>query len=144
MDLAVVIAILLAAFGVGWAMSRASKLRKEFPELADKKPPRVSKRQKRLEQIRAAEPEFTPPSIEDLIAEEIKDAGIDRIEGAAAIQPTVLLKAYRRDEHLAKDCPGESLRFVVADGVEPEHADIDDVRLECDAPRPEPPPSSES
>lgn len=136
MDTAVIIAILIAAVGVGWAMSKASKLRKEFPELAERKQPRKSKRQRRLEQIRASEPEFTPPSIEDLVAAEISDAGIDQVEGAGGLPPAVMLKVYRRDEEVAQQCPREKLRFIVADGIEPGEATIDDVALTCDVPLP--------
>ena len=133
MEAPVFIAIIIAAAGIGYAMSRVSKVRKEFPDLAAKRPPRVSKRQKRLEQIRAHEPEYTPPSLEDLIAADIKEAGIDTIPGASGVPQGVILKVYRRDEP-AIACRHEELRFLVADGVEPGSAGIDDVRLICDVP----------
>ena len=54
----VAFAIIIAAVGVGYAMNRASRIRKQLSEIADiETPKRQSKRQKRLEQIRAAEPE---------------------------------------------------------------------------------------
>ncbi len=136
MDAAVLIGIVLAGIGVGYAMSRASKLRKEFPELAEKKPPRMSKREKRLEQIRASEPEFVPPSIEDLVAAEIAEQKIDEIDGAEGLDPAVMLRVFRRDEPVAHGCPRESLRFSIAGDVDPSEATIDDVRLVCDSPAP--------
>lgn len=132
-SVAVVIAIVLAGIGVGYAMNRASSVRKELADVAEQKPPRQSKRQRRLEQIRAAEPEFTPPSIEDLIDAEIADAGIDQIQGAAGIPPAVLLKTYRRDEDVARKCPTGKLQFVIAEGVDAAAAEVEDVALRCDA-----------
>jgi len=107
-------------------MSRVAKLRKEFPELAEKKPTRQNRREKRLEQIRAAEPTYVAPTLDDLIAAETA--------GGAGLPPGVMLKVYKRDIDAAKACPHEKLRFVVAEGVQAEAADFDDVRLACDAP----------
>ncbi len=131
--MAIALAIIFAAVGIGYAMSRMSKIRKELPELAAKakKPPRMSKRQKRLEQIRAAEPEYIPPSIDDLVAEEISEIGIDRIPGAEGLLPAVLLRVFRRDTPDADHCLPERRRFVVANDIDPGDADIEDVRLVC-------------
>ena len=136
--MSIVIAVAIAAVGIGYAMSRLAKLRKEFPELADKKEPRKSRRDKRLEQIRGAEPEYVAPSLDDLIAEEIADEGIDTIEGGVGLPPAVMLKAYKRDLAGVAGCPREKLRIVIADGVQPETAEFDDVRLTCDDPLPQP------
>lgn len=130
------IAILIAAVGIGYALSRVAKLRKELSdiaEIADKveKPRRKSRREKRLEQIRAAEPEYVPPSIEDLVAEEIEDLGVDRIPGGEGVAPAVLLKVYRRDTGRNEDCAPENRRYLVADGVNAEDAGVGDVRLTC-------------
>lgn len=133
--MALAIAILLAATGIGYAISRLAKVRKEMPEFAEraKKPPRQSKQQKRLEQIRAAEPKYVPPSIDDLVAEEIADIGIDKVPGAEGLAPAVLLKVYRRDTPATEDCPPEQRRFVLTQGVDAASAGVDDVRLICDA-----------
>jgi hypothetical protein len=126
-------AILIAAIGIGYAMSRVARIRKELPEFAEKeaKPKRQSKREKRLEQIRAAEPEYVPPSIDDLIAEEIADLGVDKIPGGEGLAPAVLLKAYRRDTHAADTCAPKDRRFVLAGGVAAGDAGVDDVQLVC-------------
>ena len=133
MDATVAIAILIAAVGIGYAMSRASKVRKELTEFAVEKPKRQSKRQKRLEQIRAAEPDYVAPSIDDLVAEEIIDTGADQIPGGEGLAPAVLLKVYRRDTDSGDDCEPADRRFVVAEGIEPADAGIDDVRLLCES-----------
>jgi hypothetical protein len=77
----IAIAAVIAAVGVGYAVNLAARLRKEFPELAEKKAPRQNRRAKRLEQIRAGEPAYVAPSLEDPIAAEIADQGIDAIAG---------------------------------------------------------------
>ena len=105
MDVTVAIAILLAAAGIGYAMSKASKIRKELNEFADvEKPKRLSKREKRLEQIRAGEPEYVPPTIDDLVSEEIVEIGADQIPGGEGLAPAVLLRVYRRDTAPNDDC----------------------------------------
>jgi hypothetical protein len=133
-DIAIVLAVVIAAFGVGFAMSRVSKIRKELPELAEqsRKPKRQSKREKRLEAIRAAEPEWEPPSIEDLVAAEIEETGVDRIPGGEGLPTAVLLKVFRRDTTTAETCAPEDRRFVLAAGVHAADAGVDDVRLVCE------------
>ena len=132
MDVTVAIAILLAAAGIGYAMSKASKIRKELNEFADvEKPKRLSKREKRLEQIRAGEPEYVPPTIDDLVSEEIVEIGADQIPGGEGLAPAVLLRVYRRDTAPNDDCAPADRRFVVADGIELGDAGLEDVRLLC-------------
>ena len=137
MDVTVAIAILAAAVGIGYAMSRASKVRKELNEFADvEKPKRLSKREKRLAQIRAAEPEYIAPTIDDLVTEEIVATGADQIPGGAGLAPAVLLKVYRRDTAVGDDCKPETRQFVVGDGIEPADAGVEDVKLICDSHEP--------
>ena len=90
------IAILIAAIGVGFAMSLVAKVRKEMAELteAEPKPKRQSRSKKRLEQIRAAEPEYVAPSIDDLIVEEVTETGVDRIPGGHGLEVAVRLKVF--------------------------------------------------
>ena len=132
MDVTIAIAILIAAAGIGYAMSKASKVRKELTEFADiEKPKRMNKREKRLAQIRAAEPEYVAPSIDDLVSEEIIETGADQIPGGEGLAPAVLLRVYRRDTAPDDDCAPADRRFVVADGIELADAGLDDVRLLC-------------
>jgi hypothetical protein len=129
---ALALAVLIAAIGIGYAMSRIMKIRKELPEFAEEKPKRQSKREKRLEQIRSAEPEYTPPSIEDLVAAEIADEGLDDVPGGEDLAPTVKLKVYRRDAPRIDACPPEARRYVIAAGVVPSEAGVDDVHMICE------------
>ena len=128
-------AVVIAAIGIGYAMSRVMKLRNQMAELTEveKKPKRQSKREKRLEQIRAGEPVYVPPSIDDLIAEEIAETGVDRIRGGEGLAIAIRLKAFRRDTTAAEDCAPEDRRFVVADGIGAADAGLDDVRIICEA-----------
>ena len=130
----VALAVLIAAVGIGYALSRVARIRKELPELAEaeKKPKRKSKREKRLEQIRAEEPEYVPPSIDDLIAAEIAETGVKDIPGGEGLPAAVLLKVFRRDTATAETCPPAERRFVLADGVNAAEAGVDDVRLICE------------
>ena len=128
------IAILIAAIGVGFAMSRVAKVRKEMAELteAEPKPKRQSRSKKRLEQIRAAEPEYVAPSIDDLIIEEVTETGVDRIPGGHGLEVAVRLKVFRRDTPATDTCLPERRRFVLNEGVNAADAGLDDVKLVCE------------
>jgi hypothetical protein len=71
-----------------------------------------------------------PPDILQLVQDEVVDLGIDKIDGAESIDPSVLLQVYRRDVENCAD--GAEMRFIIADGVEPADADQDTLSLSCD------------
>ncbi len=73
---------------------------------------------------------FKTPDILELVHEEVVELGIDRIEGSEGIDPSVLLQVYRRDEVNCED--GATLRFALAEGVDPGDADPDTLTLSCD------------
>ena len=64
----------------------------------------------------------------DLVYEEIADTGIGELPGAESVDPTVLLKVWKRD---GADCAEGQGSFVVADGIEPDDATEDTLRFEC-------------
>lgn len=70
------------------------------------------------------------PDILELVHQEVVELGIDRIEGAEGIDPSVLLQVYRRDEVNCAD--GAERRFVLADGTDPRDADTDTLSLRCE------------
>ncbi|NIU21506.1 MAG: hypothetical protein GWN79_21620 [Actinobacteria bacterium] len=72
------------------------------------------------------------PSIDDLIAEEIRETGVDRIPGGEGLETAVLLKVFRRDTTVAETCAPEDRRFELSAGVAPAAAGVDDVKLVCD------------
>jgi hypothetical protein len=138
--LSIALAVIIAAIGIGYAMSRITKMRRELPEFAEKeaKPKRQSKREKRLEQIRAAEPVYVAPSIDDLVAAEIADTHVDEIPGGEGLTSAVMLKVFHRDTAVAETCLPGDRRFVIAAGVEPADADVEDVKLICEGHSAEP------
>jgi hypothetical protein len=69
------------------------------------------------------------PDILELVHQEVVDLGLDRLDGAEGIDPSVLLQVYRRDEVNCED--GEKRHFVLADGINPEDADPDTLSLHC-------------
>jgi hypothetical protein len=71
-----------------------------------------------------------PPDILQMVQDEIVDLGIDEIDGADGIDPSVLLQVYRRDVGNCAD--GAEMRFTIAEGVEPADADQDTLSLSCD------------
>lgn len=73
--------------------------------------------------------ELHTPDIIELVQEEVKEAGLDHLPGAEGIDPTVLLKVWRRD---GGDCAEGQGRYVIADDVAPEDAAEESVSFECD------------
>ncbi len=68
------------------------------------------------------------PSILELVNLEIEDAGIGSLPGAEGIDPTVLLKVWKRD---GAGCPSGQGEFHVTEDIEPSDATADDVTFDC-------------
>ena len=97
---------------------RMLKRRRELlPEQAEK--PRVSRRmQRQLEKVREFdqyEPEV--PTLEELIAAEVAETGVDDLPGHGGLDTAVKLKVYHRDEAVHDGCRDRGLHFAVRDGV---------------------------
>jgi len=70
------------------------------------------------------------PDILQLVHEEIVELGIDKMDGADGIDPSVLLQVYRRDEINCAD--GATKMFVLADEVDAGDAGPDTLSLVCE------------
>ena len=90
--------------------------------------------------------ELSTPDILELVRQEAAESGVDQIPGADDVDLTVRLQAWRRDEYVRSACPDTTLlRFVLDEGVPPDKATAEDVRLECEGvPTPPPEPASEA
>ena len=73
--------------------------------------------------------ELHTPDIMELVQEEVDDAGLSDLPGAEGIDPTVLLKVWKRDRD---DCAKGQGRYVTSDAVAHEDATEDFVTFECD------------
>lgn len=73
--------------------------------------------------------ELHTPDIIELVQDEVDDAGLRDLAGAEGIDPTVLLKVWKRDRN---DCAAGQGRYVTSDGVAPEDATAESVTFECD------------
>ena len=69
------------------------------------------------------------PDIIELVNDEVRDAGIGDLPGAAGIDRVVLLKVWKRDRGECADGTG---RFVVAETVDPVQATEADVTFDCE------------
>lgn len=74
--------------------------------------------------------ELHTPDIIELVVEEVRELGIDSLPGSEGIDPTVLLRVWKRDRG---GCGPDEGRFVVADGVDPITATDGDVTFECES-----------
>ena len=69
------------------------------------------------------------PDIIELVNDEVRDAGIGDLPGAAGIDKVVLLKVWKRDRG---DCENGAGRFLVAEAVDPALATEADVTFDCE------------
>jgi len=98
------------------------------------RPKRMSSRQRKLAKLKEFEESLPPrPTIQELMAEEVRETGVDRIPGGDGLEVPVRLKVWHRDEHVRRNCADGALRFVVSEGVDRPTASEDDVMLVCDA-----------
>lgn len=77
----------------------------------------------------AGEREATKPAgMLELVYDEVREAGIGSLPGADGVDPTVLLKVWKRD---GAGCAKGKGEFVIADGVPPSEATVDTLSFEC-------------
>jgi hypothetical protein len=105
------------------------KMREAAIELEDEKPRLGSKRQQRM--VASFDPPKELPTIEELVAQEAADTGVNEIPGGSELDVSLKLRVYWRDEVVRRGCSDGTLEFRVAEGVTPEDAETDDVRLVC-------------
>ena len=96
---------------------------------------RQTKRQKTaaIADLKREKEQVAQHDIFAMITAEIDDLDLRSIPGAEELQPAVLLKAWSDNKDIVERCTDRSrLRFVIADGVEPDKAADEDVTLVCE------------
>lgn len=71
------------------------------------------------------------PTIEELVAAEAADTGVNEIPGGDGLDVSLKLRVYWRDEVVRKGCSDGHIEFRIADDTTAEAAGTDDVRLVC-------------
>lgn len=69
------------------------------------------------------------PTIIELVHEEVQESGIGTLPGAEGVDPTVLLKVWKRD---GAGCEKGRGQFLLGDGIPPEDATVDSMTFDCD------------
>ena len=69
-----------------------------------------------------------PPGILELVNQEVQESGIGSLPGADGIDPTVLLKVWKRD---GLGCAEGQGAFVLGHGITPDEATADTLKFEC-------------
>ena len=69
-----------------------------------------------------------PPGILELVNEEVQESGIGSLPGADGVDPTVLLKVWKRD---GVGCAKGQGAFVLGHGIAPDEATEDTLKFEC-------------
>ena len=68
------------------------------------------------------------PDILELVQEEVEEAGLGDLPGAEGVDPTVLLKVWKRD---GAGCEKGRGQFILDDGLAPGDATEDTVTFDC-------------
>lgn len=124
---ALVGSIVVAVVLLLWAHRRAKPVEGvETPQI----PASATRRQRRI--LEKLEPLPEIPTVMDLVRLEVEETGVDKIPGHEGLSGPVKLKVFRRDQSIVENCSHEAYGFVVRDGVAPEDAREDDVRLHCE------------
>ncbi|MFQ5555257.1 MAG: hypothetical protein ACE5GC_07810 [Acidimicrobiia bacterium] len=126
-----IVALLVALVLVFGRLQGAREALKTDAEPAERK----SRRQRKLDQIRATNPMPEPKSIFDIMMEEATDLGVDDVPGAQGLELPVKLKVWKRDTAIRQEWPG-AFRYEIAPGVDAASATPDDVHLVGNAEEP--------
>lgn len=125
----VILPIFLIAAALIFAFGRMSRKRvDDVPEV--ERPKRQSRRDRKLEAFRAANPDPVLPTMFDLMMEEAQELGVNDIPGGEDLEVPIKLKVWRRDEAKRTNCAG-GVRFEIQPGIDPTSATEDHVRLVC-------------
>ena len=127
--MAIALAVIIAVGVLLYVFTRLTRARSVAEP--EEKEPRKSRRQQKLDRLLEMNPMPEPRSMFDLMMEEATELGIEEIPGGDDLEMPVRLKVFHRDEGVRATCRGQ-IRYVVADGVDPALATVDEVRLVCD------------
>ena len=127
--IALVISIALAAY----LLNRQRERHRPEIDPTDPPPQPTSRRLRRQEKLlQKLEPLPEIPTVMDLMRAEIEETGVEGLPGHEGLTGPVMLKVFRRDVAVRERCTDGGFGFLVRDGVKPEAATEDDVRLHCE------------
>ena len=127
--IALVVSIALVAF----LLARQRDRHRPEIDPKDPAPPPTTQRPTRQEKLlQKLDPLPEIPTVMDLMRAEIKETGVEEIPGHEGLTGPVMLKVFRRDAAVRESCTHEGFAFVVGDGIDPEAATEDHVRLYCE------------
>jgi hypothetical protein len=132
MAVAIIALVLSIALAVILLSRQRARHRPEFDPDDPMPKPRglgLTRQEKILQKL---EPLPEIPTMMDLVRAEIEETGVDRLPGHEGLAGPVMLKVYRRDAAIRERCTHEGFGFVLQDGIEPEAATEDNVRLYCE------------
>lgn len=125
-----ILPVFIIAAALIFAFGRMSRSRVDHSENIER-PRRQTRRERKLEAFRTANPDPVLPTMFDLMMEEAQELGVNDVPGGEALEVPVKLKVWRRDEAVRAACEA-GLRFEILDGVSPEKATEGQVKLVCD------------
>lgn len=124
---------IIVAGGVMVTLSRRTRTKMQESAAEEVAPPEkpstLSRRQQRI--VSTLEPTKELPSIEQLVADEARETGVNTIPGGEGLDLSLKLRVYWRDEIVRQGCTDGMLEYRIDEGVDPEQAETEDVRLVC-------------
>ncbi len=130
------VVFLAAGVVLGWLLGRRTSQPPRSPGTpnGNTEGRRLTRKQQQI--VAMLPPDPTPKTLEQLLAEEVEETGVDRITGAGGIPLPVRLKVYHRDRPGLGECDESHLRFTLTAHTDPSEATVETTHLVCDATRP--------
>lgn len=125
-----ILPVFIIAAALIFAFGRMSRTRANHPPEVER-PRRQTRRERKLEAWRTANPDPDLPTMFDLMIQEADELGVNDIPGGEGLEVPVKLKVWRRDEAVRTGCE-TGVRFQILAGVDPQTATEDHVQLVCD------------
>ena len=122
---------IFVASAVMVTLTRRTRERMRETMVAGEDPPLQPRTRRQREVLTTMQPAKPAPTIEELVAAEAADTGVNDIPGGDGLDVSLKLRVYWRDEVVRRGCEDGRLEFRVADDVDSENADTGDVRLVC-------------
>lgn len=124
----------------GYLYARMLRNRREYapPDVVESGPKLTRRMHRHLEKVREFDADFQIElkTLEQLIAEEAEETGVNELPGGDGLATPVKLKVFHRDSAQHSDCRESGLRFEIRSGADTDNATEYDVRLVCDADHP--------
>jgi len=126
------VAFAILSSGVVVVFSRRTRRKMRDTYMSnDPKPPVATRTRRQQRIVETLEPAGSTPTIEELVAAEVAETGVNNIAGAEGLADSLKLRVWWRDEVVRNGCTDGHLEFRLDEGVAQQDAVTEDLRIVC-------------